>query len=69
VHHVQPRIPFYDLPRCQEAVAAFQAVTPLTLGGSLRSLRLRLVDESRRRMVGWAEVRALRDALGGQRAR
>jgi omega-6 fatty acid desaturase (delta-12 desaturase) len=69
VHHVQPRIPFYDLPRCQEAVAAFQAVTPLTLRGSLRSLRLRLVDESRRRMVGWAEVKALRGGPDVQRAR
>jgi len=58
VHHVQPRIPFYNLPRCQAAVPAFQAVPPLTLRRSLRSLRLRLVDEDRRRMVGWSELRA-----------
>ncbi len=58
VHHVQPRIPFYNLPRCQDAVPAFQAVPPLTIRASLRSLRLRLVDESRRRMVTWAEVKS-----------
>ncbi len=58
VHHVQPRIPFYNLTRCQEAVPAFRAVPPLTLRRSLRSLRLRLVDENRQRMVGWAELRA-----------
>lgn len=57
VHHVQPRIPFYNLPRCQKAVPAFQEVPPLTMLGSLRSLRIRLVDESRQRMVSWAEVK------------
>jgi len=60
VHHVQPRIPFYNLPRCLVAVPAFQAVPPLTLGRSLHSLRLRLVDESRRRMVSWTDVKVLR---------
>lgn len=59
-HHVQPRIPFYNLPRCLVAVPAFQAVPPLTLGRSLHSLRLRLVDESRRRMVSWTDVKVLR---------
>ncbi|RPJ72769.1 MAG: fatty acid desaturase, partial [Acidobacteria bacterium] len=73
VHHVQPRIPFYNLPRCQAAVPAFRDVPPLTLRRSLQSLRLRLVDESRQRMVGWAELKAeLRanraDRAGGRRA-
>jgi fatty acid desaturase len=53
IHHVQPRIPFYNLQRCQDAIPAFQAVPPLTLRRSLESLRLRLVDETDRRMVGW----------------
>ena len=69
VHHIQPRVPFYNLPRCQREVPAFQAVPPLTLRRSLHSLRLRLVDEGQRRMVSWAEVKAQR--LGdraGQRA-
>jgi acyl-lipid omega-6 desaturase (Delta-12 desaturase) len=58
IHHVQPRIPFYRLQSCQDAVPAFQAVPPLTIRRSLHSLRLRLVDEERRRMVTWTEVAA-----------
>jgi omega-6 fatty acid desaturase (delta-12 desaturase) len=60
IHHVQPLIPFYNLQRCQTAVEAFHAVPPLTFRDSLRSLRLRLVDEAERRMVSWAEVKARR---------
>ena len=60
IHHVQPRIPFYRLQSCQDAVPAFQAVPALTIRRSLHSLRLRLVDEQRRRMVTWSDVRSLR---------
>jgi acyl-lipid omega-6 desaturase (Delta-12 desaturase) len=56
IHHVQPRIPFYNLPRCLKAVPAFQAVPPLTVRRSLHSLRLRLVDEAHQRMVSLAEI-------------
>jgi acyl-lipid omega-6 desaturase (Delta-12 desaturase) len=61
VHHVQPRIPFYNLQRCQNEIPAFQAVPPLTLRRSLASLRLRLVDETDRRMVGWMAAHYQRD--------
>jgi acyl-lipid omega-6 desaturase (Delta-12 desaturase) len=64
IHHVQPRIPFYSLQSCQDAVPAFQAVPPLTIRRSLHSLRLHLIDEERQRMVTWAEVAA---ALGQAR--
>jgi acyl-lipid omega-6 desaturase (Delta-12 desaturase) len=60
VHHFQPRIPFYNLPRCRAAVPAFRAVPPLAVRRSLHSLRLRLVDEAGGRMVSWTEVKALR---------
>jgi len=56
IHHVQPRIPSYNLQRCQDAIPAFQTVPPLTLRRSLDSLRLRLLDENGRRMVGWVAV-------------
>ena len=62
IHHVQPRIPFYNLQRCQDAVPAFQAVPPLTFRRSLDSLRLRLVNETDRRMVTCASVKAARGA-------
>jgi len=60
IYHVQPRIPFYNLQRCQDATRAFQAVPPLSVRRSLHSLRLRLFDETDRRMVGRAAVRARR---------
>jgi acyl-lipid omega-6 desaturase (Delta-12 desaturase) len=51
IHHVQPRIPSYNLQRCQDAVPVFQSVPPLTIRQSLRSLRMRLWDEAGQRMV------------------
>jgi omega-6 fatty acid desaturase (delta-12 desaturase) len=62
IHHVQPRIPFYNLQRCQGAIPAFQAVPPLTLRRSLDSLHLRLLDETDQRMVSWVAVAARRGA-------
>ena len=56
IHHVQPRIPSYNLQRCQDAVPVFQKVPPLTLRRSLDSLRLRLLDEANQRMVSWRRV-------------
>jgi omega-6 fatty acid desaturase (delta-12 desaturase) len=56
IHHVQPRIPYYNLQKCQAAIPVFQAVPPLTFRRSLHSLRLRLVDEQRRRMVTWTDL-------------
>ena len=57
IHHVQPRIPSYNLQSCQDAVPAFQAVPPLTLRRSLDSLRLRLLDETDGHMVSWVAVK------------
>jgi omega-6 fatty acid desaturase (delta-12 desaturase) len=57
VHHVQPRIPFYNLQECHDAVETFRAVPPMTILGSLQTLRLRLLDEAAGRMV---TLRALR---------
>jgi omega-6 fatty acid desaturase (delta-12 desaturase) len=62
IHHVQPRIPFYNLQDCQDTIPTFQAVPPLTIRGSLKTVRLRLFDEAEGRMVTWAEVVAARRA-------
>ncbi len=56
IHHVQPRVPNYALQRCQDAIPAFQSVEPLTIRQSLRSMRLRLWDEGRRRLVSCADL-------------
>ncbi|MGE5813346.1 MAG: fatty acid desaturase [Acidobacteriota bacterium] len=62
IHHIQPRIPLYNLQRCQDTIPAFQAVPPLTLRRSLHSLRLRLLDETAGRMVTLASVKTGRAA-------
>ena len=56
VHHLSPRIPNYRLEACHRAFAAFRGVRPLTLRTSLRSLQLRLYNESTRRLVDWREA-------------
>ena len=53
IHHLSPRIPNYFLQKCHESSAIFRDVKPLTLRSSLRSLRFRLWDEERRRLVGF----------------
>jgi omega-6 fatty acid desaturase (delta-12 desaturase) len=53
IHHVQSRIPNYNLQVVQDHVAAFQAIRPLTLRSSLHCLGLRLWDEAAQRLVGF----------------
>lgn len=60
VHHLSPRIPNYNLQRCHESDPLFLQVKPMTLWSSLRSLGLRLWDESSKRLVGFRHVRRLR---------
>jgi len=60
IHHLRPRIPNYNLEPCQEAFPALADVKPLTLGESLRCMRLALWDEESRRLI------AFRDLAGGR---
>ena len=57
IHHLSPRIPNYNLQRCHESDPMFQEVCPMTLLGSLRSLGLRLWDESSKKLVGFRHLR------------
>lgn len=60
IHHLSASIPNYRLEACHRALPAAQAVHPITLRASLRTLSLRLWDEDQRRMVGFpAEPRAM----------
>ena len=47
IHHFSVRIPNYNLERCHKADPLFQRVKPVTLFGSLKSLKFRLWDEER----------------------
>lgn len=62
LHHLAPRIPNYNLEKCQVENPAFDCVRPLTLRTSLRSLRLRLYDEDRQRLIGFGELKQVRQA-------
>lgn len=53
IHHLSPRIPNYKLPLCYKENQLFQSVKPITFFSSLRSLKLRLWDESRKKLVGF----------------
>jgi acyl-lipid omega-6 desaturase (Delta-12 desaturase) len=64
VHHLNPRIPNYNLEKCHNASAMFQEVKPLTLRSSFKALSLHLWDESQNRLVGYGHLRALRRQQG-----
>jgi omega-6 fatty acid desaturase (delta-12 desaturase) len=60
IHHLSPQIPNYHLRRCHDATSVFERVPTLTLGQSFRSATLRLWDEQRQRLVGFARLKTLR---------
>lgn len=60
IHHLNSRIPNYNLERCHESNPLFTQVRPVTLFASLRSLHLRFWDEAARKLVGYSHVRQLR---------
>jgi omega-6 fatty acid desaturase (delta-12 desaturase) len=60
VHHMRPGIPNYNLERCYHEVPELQAVTPVTLFSSLKSIHQNLYDEERQRMVSFREARSIR---------
>src|SRR5512139_24034 len=57
IHHLSPRIPNYNLERCHRSDPMFHEVEPITLLGSLKSLSLRLWDESSKKLVGFSHLR------------
>jgi omega-6 fatty acid desaturase (delta-12 desaturase) len=58
VHHVQQRIPNYNLERCHKNVPALQAVRPLTLRASCKCAQLHLWDEENQKLTGYAALKA-----------
>lgn len=53
IHHLSPKIPNYKLEDCHNDNPIFTEVEPLTLRTSLKSLRVRLWDEDRHKMIGY----------------
>jgi omega-6 fatty acid desaturase (delta-12 desaturase) len=58
VHHLSARIPNYNLQRAHEDLDLFRDVPTLTIGDGIRATRLKLWDEERGQLVGFAEARA-----------
>ena len=56
IHHASSRIPFYRLNKVYMAHPEFQAVSRVTLGQSLRTVRLALWDEASARLVSFREA-------------
>ena len=61
VHHLASRIPNYNLKRCYREVQELHRVTRLTLLQSLRCARLHLWDERTQKLVGFRDLRRLRE--------
>jgi acyl-lipid omega-6 desaturase (Delta-12 desaturase) len=58
VHHLNSRIPNYNLQRAHEENPIFKSVPTLSLWDGLRAVRLKLWDERGGRMVTFAQARA-----------
>jgi omega-6 fatty acid desaturase (delta-12 desaturase) len=63
IHHVSALIPNYRLQQCYDELPALRRVTRLTLPGSVKTLWLTLWDEDERRLVGFRELRRIRDRI------
>jgi omega-6 fatty acid desaturase (delta-12 desaturase) len=59
IHHIQPRIPNYNLQECQDEVPELQEVEPLTIRKSLSALWLNLWDEKNKILVSFRSLRAV----------
>jgi len=57
VHHLNARIPNYNLQRAHDENPIFHQVPTLSLMDGLRAVRLKLYDEDRRQLVSFAQVR------------
>jgi omega-6 fatty acid desaturase (delta-12 desaturase) len=57
IHHINARIPNYNLEKCYEENEIFKEVEPVTFVKSLRTLRLRLWDEQLQQLVGFKSIR------------
>jgi acyl-lipid omega-6 desaturase (Delta-12 desaturase) len=57
VHHLNARIPNYNLRRAHDSCPMFAAVPTLSLWDGLRSVRLKLWDEQAGQLVTFAQAR------------
>jgi omega-6 fatty acid desaturase (delta-12 desaturase) len=56
IHHLNARIPNYNLQRAHDENAIFHSVPTLSLWDALRTIRLKLWDEDRQKLVTFAQA-------------
>ncbi|MRG88335.1 fatty acid desaturase [Salinibacillus xinjiangensis] len=59
VHHLNPRVPNYNLEKAHESTPPLQKATTITLATSLQSIRFRLYDEESKTFVSFKEVKEI----------
>jgi omega-6 fatty acid desaturase (delta-12 desaturase) len=64
VHHLNSRIPNYNLQRAHDENPIFHQVPTLSFMDGMRTVRLKLWDEHSGRMVGFSQARAPRASAG-----
>jgi omega-6 fatty acid desaturase (delta-12 desaturase) len=57
IHHLNSRIPNYNLQACHESLPIFASVAPLTMFRSLRAFDLKLWDEGSDNLIGFRQLR------------
>ena len=67
VHHLNAKIPNYNLQRAHDREAIFRDVPSMSLADGLRATTLKLWDEDAERLVTWGDLR--RDAKVGATTR
>lgn len=59
VHHLNPRVPNYNLEKAHNAVPPLRRVTTVTIASSVKGLRYRLWDVENKQFVSFKEIRPL----------
>jgi omega-6 fatty acid desaturase (delta-12 desaturase) len=67
IHHLNYRIPNYNLDRCYKEIPELHEVLPLTLAQVIRSLKLALWDESSEKLIRFSELTRKNNEVPGSR--
>ena len=57
IHHLSPKIPNYNLEKCQKENDLFQQIKPMKFVESLKTMRFRLWDEESRKLITFRHYR------------
>ncbi|HRP07737.1 MAG TPA: fatty acid desaturase [Gemmatimonadales bacterium] len=66
IHHLASRIPNYRLQQCFDDIPMLRKVTTLTLPASVKTLWLTLWDEDEKKLIGFRELRRVRQRIAAE---